>query len=152
MGHYPCLCSGPAVTSVLCERVLFVLLALFWKRFRPTTPQTATNDVGQLSRKTNSRENNQSQDDSVTTDRRRLPASFSRPVASRVRFWFRTSAGLLFDTQSAQMEGEGAAAQLDTTQHWLRRVKECRDRPQTCRLSAARGLFVFGSWVRALAP
>ena len=69
--------------STLCERSLFVLLALFWQGFRSTTPQTATKDVGHLSRKSNSRENNQSQDDSVTTDGRRLPASISRPVGKR---------------------------------------------------------------------
>ena len=84
--------------------VCFTGVVLAW--FRPTTPQTATKDVGHLSRKSNSAENNQSQEDRVTTDRRRLPASFSRPVV--------TSAGLLFDTQLVPLNVGGRPARHDS--------------------------------------
>ena len=101
VGHWfqePCLCSGPVVMSMPRGRGLVILLALLWQWLRPTTPRTATKIVGHLSRKSNSGENNQSQDDSVTTDRRHLPT----PEASCVDFGFRASAGLLFDTQSVR--------------------------------------------------
>ena len=84
--------------------VCFTGVVLAW--FRPTTPQTATKDVGHLSRKSNSAENNQSQEDRVTTDRRRLPASFSRPVV--------TSAGLLFDTQLVPLNVGGSPTRHDS--------------------------------------
>ena len=79
-----------------------------------------------------------------------LPASHA-PWANGVRFFGFAPPLDCCLTPSRSLCTE-TAAQLDATQHQLRRAKECRDGPQTCRCPAARGLFVFGSWVRAPAP
>ena len=73
---------SPRGTPSVAARSVSEACLFYWRCFGKgsTTPQTATKDVGHLSRKPNSRENNQSQDDSETTDGRPLPASFSRPV------------------------------------------------------------------------
>ena len=57
--------------------------------------------MGHLSQKSTSGEDDQSQDDRVTKARRRWPASV-HARAKLCGFGFRTSAGLLFDTQSVR--------------------------------------------------
>ena len=90
-------------------------------------------EVGHMSRKSKFKRRSS---EIKTTTHRPTTTQMPSPRKQSIKLCFAS-----FSRPVGKLCGELSPVHLDTTQHRLRRAKECRERPQTCRLAA-----------RALAP